>query len=160
MVNLYDKKKKLAKELLEIALQYNHLDYYLMGYPGFFIEKISEDGKVGMDVVYSVEAIYDYFNSHENSTIDKEFFDVILREASSNLSVESLVNLLDVIRYHIQNERNGHAPFRTDDKQLLGAMKNNITNNKDHFTKKPINGTTNFVDYFEEINDEIGNIYH
>ena len=75
----------------------------------------------------------------------------------TNLNVESLVNLLDVIRYHIKSEKSGRAPFKIDNKKILDALKEHVEKNKGHFASKKISKTddTNFVEYFEEINEEM-----
>ena len=154
MVNLYEQRKNLVKKYLEIALKYNKLNYFVYGYPGFYIDYVDQSGKKSMDVQYTLEAIYDYYKEHGDSKINEKVFDLMLEASKSNFSVEILSNILNEIRYHMQKEKSGLAPFTMDSRLLLSEMKKNIENNHEHFSSKIIDDTQ-FPEYFDEFNEEL-----
>ena len=61
--SIYDIKRELVYKLLEITLESNHFDRFVMGYSGFCITKHYEDGTEAYDITMSVMAIYDYYKN-------------------------------------------------------------------------------------------------
>lgn len=159
MKNLYTSKMELSMELLEIALEYNCFDRYVMGYPGYVVEMNNPDGTKSMDVQCTVETIYNYYKDHLDQNIDKDFNDTLLKVANKCFDIESLINVLDVTRYHMISEKNGFAPFSIDGLKVLEDMKVQVEKNKEHFINGRVgkNETFNFVEYFEDVYNDLTN---
>ena len=151
MVNIYGQKKELAYKYLEIALKYNQFDYFVMGYPGVYIDEIDKYGNKIMDVSYTVEAIYDYYKTHSDSNIEKDFNDILIEQASTNLDIESVYNIFRVTNYCMQREKSNGAPFSISGLQILDALKKNLQKNKEQFNRKMIRANN---DSFKELTSE------
>lgn len=159
MKNLYTTKMELSRELLEIALKYNQFNCYVLGYPGYVVEMNNPDGTKSMDVQCTVETIYDYYKDHLDQNIDKDFNDTLLKVSNECFDTRTIINALDVTRYHMISEKNGFAPFSIDGLKVLETMKEHVEKNKDHFINGRVGGnkTFNFVDYFDEIYYDLTN---
>ena len=151
MVNIYGQKKELARKYLEIALEFNHFDYFVMGYSGLYIDEIDKYGNKIMDVSYTVEAIYDYYKLHSDSNIEKDFNDILIEQASTNLDIESVYNIFRVTNYCMQREKSNGAPFSISGLQILDALKKNLQKNKEQFNRKMIRANN---DSFKELTSE------
>lgn len=159
MVNNYELKKELAENQLNIALEYNHLDYFLTGYAGLGIERINEDGTKTFDATFTVEAIHNYYRKNMESGIDKAMFTILHNIVSNSYDSESLANVLDVITIQILYEKNGHAAFTIDNIQLLEALKKHVLEYRDVFERRRINhfSSKSFAEYYDEVNDFLQN---
>ncbi len=140
-MNNYLYVKELAEKLLDIALKYDELDKFITGYPGY--EVTVNDG-IG-NKVNSIDAIMQsiYKKYGENSSITEHLYTAIAVRINSTKNGETLLYLIDMIKYQMREEKANTAPFKINCIELLDLVKENIIRNRDIYNrpfKTHING--------------------
>ena len=139
----------MAKKLLKTSVKYNHLDYYLYGYPGFYIERNNVSSDKEPDCIYTMEAIYDYYRNVDKS-ISEQAYNLLLKDVTSQFSADIHIFVLDEINYHLHQENIGKTPFMWDCMTLISLLEKNINAHREIYNKKCLNGMP-FPEYFDAI---------
>ena len=146
-------------ERLSAALEGDLLHYFVLCYHGFTIYKTLEDNTEACDITYTMEAIYRYCQLHPESDLGMRCYNILMQKAQHSLSCEILYVVLQEITYQMNNEKNGHAPFKWDIMPVLNAMKNNIDQHIDAFKNLSVSPNNDFDDdiykYYEIYSDYI-----
>ena len=122
-----------AMSLLDIALEYNEFYQFLEG--SFKYNLYGKDGYGGRehDFALVIRAIYEKYKSDQS--ISKKFEDSLLDTFTNCKGHDYFMRALNVLKYHMNCEKVGSAPFKINVDKLLKAARDNIAKNKEAFAR-------------------------
>ena len=148
----YEINKKLAMDLLDVALKNDHLLFYVAGQDPYSIKIQNENGNRSSSVAFTMEAIYEKHKTDPSLMIDKKVYEILERAVSNLTDQDVLMFIINVIQYQLSAEQSNRASFKIDCKTLLEKLKNHLIVNKDYFEE-------NFVDEMNRKNNSIVSEY-
>lgn len=157
IANNYKVTKELAEKLLDIALKYDELDKFIIGYPGYELYVNDGMGQKINSVDAMMKAIYKRYLS-DNSISDKLYVAIESRVNSTKNGI-TLLHLLDIIQYQMRSEKQNVSPFDIDCAMLLQCVKNNIVQNKAVYSRGFKDHKEGFIDEFKNFNQTLETNY-
>ena len=140
IVNIFKKEKvnQLARmvtamRLLDIALEYNELDEFLIGFPGYELGGKDGNGGYVQDTSLVMQAIYKKYEI--DPSISEKFYEAIAGHINRTKSGKTLMEMLRVINAQLRHEKEKTAPFSIDCAALLQLARENIVRNRDLYLK-------------------------
>jgi len=150
--------KKYAESVLEMALQNEQLEKFLIGNP-FWSVKIKNDQDIYEDCIFAkMEAIYKYYIEQPESLIEKKIYSILEDWTKKVKGSEAFYIILNTIEYQIVAENENRAPFTLDNTHLLENLKNNLMQNQELF-KSEIYEKKNFWKTIEQHNESLSSNY-
>ncbi len=135
MPSIYEIKQNTADKLLDIALDYNKLKYYLLGVAGYELTVIDTDGSLVISPELVMGAIYKKYTIAPEIQIDKKVCDTLSYLINRTKDGSTLLTILSEIEYQMLNEKENRAPFTMDCSKLLQDIKENIARNYSLYQK-------------------------
>lgn len=122
----------LADGYLNIALQHDMLEDFLVGSSLFALKSKDGYGNLVFSSMHVMEAIYKKYKN-EDKTLSNKVYETLLKVLQNSKYPQDIFNVTDNIIYQIYSEKEGKAPFLMNNKVLLEALKNNLSQNKEFY---------------------------
>ena len=135
--------REYAKNLLKMALENNHLMWYIAG---ISIYSVDEHGKTFEKNEYGerkdcphikLEAIYEYYKENPDSGIDQQVNATLGELATVAKGSDGLIHLLQWVSCLIVAEAEKRAPFPTDIWDIIARLNQNFIDNAALYEMEP-----------------------
>lgn len=129
--------EEYAYNVLKVALEYNDLRRYILGFPPYSIEIQDESGNNSECIFAKMEAVYQYSKENPTAEIGEQLYKLLKSLTVIIRSVDAFLNVLRVVEYQIVAEQEKRAPFKMNYEELLENIRNNLAINKDLYFTAP-----------------------
>ena len=160
MPSIYEIKQNTADKLLDTALDYNKLKYYLLGVAGYEVTVIDTNGTLVNSPEFIMGAIYKKYTNVPEIQIDKKVYDTLSYLINRTKDGSTLLTILSEIEYQMLNEKENRAPFTMDCSKLLQDIKENIARNYSLYQKAIDINKEGFIGEFKYHDRLLGESYN
>jgi len=121
------KAQNLARHFVKFCLRHNYLHDFLCGSAVFEIVQIDENGKKVFREDIVLNALYERYGT--DKSVERKVNRALVRALKNSKTSKELLNLLSVLKYHMNREQQNKAVFRLNFKKLMRVLRKDIKRN-------------------------------
>lgn len=150
--------KDYARKMLELAIEKDEFDEYVVGLSYWSISLKDEYGKEEECVFAKMEAIYDFHLDNPSFLINEKFYSCLKKYTSIIKGSYNFLAMLRMIEYQVVSESENRAPFKIDNVTLLENLKKNLSENQALY-KSQVYEQNKFWNTIEQHNESLSSNY-